>query len=77
MVMKIVNPAWKSGAQKKAEQHAPAVAAWLTANPNNRVVTIADLKAAMPEIDGDLRREVVNQIAAIIGAKIEGMDEAE
>ena len=76
MTFAIVNPAWKSAVQKKAEQHAPAVKSWLEQNPENRLVTIAELRAGLPAIAGDLSRAVVNQIAQIIGAAVEGADDA-
>ena len=71
----IVNPAWKSSVQKKAEQHAPAVKAWLDGNSENRLVTLVELRAGLPGIAGDLSRVVVNQIAVIIGADVEGADD--
>lgn len=75
MAFVIINPAWKSAAQQKAEQHAPAVRAWLDANPQNRQVSLAELRAALPAIAADLSRPVVNQIAVIIGAQVEGADD--
>lgn len=75
MGFSLVNPAWKSNVQKKAEQHAPAVLAWLQANDSNRVVTIAELKAGIPAAAADLNRAVVNQIAVIIGAQVEGAED--
>lgn len=77
MPFKIINPAWKSATQIKAEQHAPAVLAWLQANPNSKAVTILELRAALPAIAADLTRQVVNQIAQIIGAEVEGADSAD
>lgn len=76
MAFLIVNPAWKSAAQIKAETHAPAVLAWLNNNSANRAVTLAELKAGLPAISADLTRQVVNIIANIIGAKTENIDEA-
>lgn len=70
-MMKFNNPFFKSAAQKKVEQHQPAVVAWLTAQASNRVITLAELRAGLPAIAGDLSREVVNQICANIGAEIE------
>ena len=75
MAFVIINPAFKTAAQKKADQHAPAVLEWLQANPNNKTVTLAELRAALPAIAGDLSRAVVNQIAVIIGAAVEGADD--
>lgn len=75
MTYAIVNPAWKSAVQKKAERHAPAVKAWLEQNPENRLVSVTELRAGLPAIAGDLSRAVVNQIAVIIGAQVEGADD--
>lgn len=77
MGFRIVNPTWKSSVQKKAEQHAPAVLAWLQDNQDKRTVSVTDLRAGLPDIAADLSRAVVNQIAGIIGAGVEGADEAE
>lgn len=76
MAFRLVNPGWKSAVQKKAEQHAPAVRAWFDANPENRYVTLAELREALPGIAGDLSRAVVNQIAVIIGAQAEGAEDS-
>ena len=76
MAFLIVNPAWKSAVQIKAETHAPTVLQWLNNNAANRVVTLAELKAGLPLIAGDLTRQVVNIIADIIGAKTENTNEA-
>lgn len=70
-MMKFQNPFFKSAAQKRVEQHQAAVVAWLTAEADNRVITLAELRAGLPAIAADLSREVVNQICANIGAEIE------
>lgn len=75
MTFALINPAWKSAVQKKAEQHAPAVKAWLEANPEERLVSLTELRSGLPAIAGDLSRAVVNQIAVILGAKVEGADD--
>lgn len=77
MGLRLVNPAYKSSVQKKAEQRAPAVLAWLQANPEKRTVSIGDLKNGLPDAADDLSRAVVNQIACIIGAGVEGAEDAE
>ena len=77
MAFSLVNPAWKSAVQKKAEKHAPVVKTWLEQNADNRLVTLAELRAGLPAIAGDLSRAVVNQIASIIGAQVEGADDPE
>lgn len=76
-MFKIINPNWKSGAEKKAEQHAPAVAAWLAKNAANRYVGMAEIRAGMPEIAGDMTRQVINQICIIMGLQVEGQESAE
>lgn len=75
MGFQIINPAWKSAVQQKAEQHAPAVSAWLAANPTIRYVGLAELKAALPAIAGDLSRAVVNQICVLRGLEVMGADD--
>lgn len=75
MAYAIVNPVWKSAVQQKAELHAPAVLAWLQANSGNRLIGLAELRSGLPVIAGDLSRAVVNQIAVIIGAVVEGADD--
>lgn len=71
---RLVNPFWKSNSEKKAAQHAKAVNDFLQANPTNRFVNLAELKAGLPLIEGDLTREVVNIICGIIDVKIDGAD---
>jgi hypothetical protein len=68
--MKFINPHFKSAAEKKIEQHQPAVVAWLQAQAANRIITLAELRAGLPTIAGDLSRQVVNGICANIGAEI-------
>lgn len=75
MAFQITNPNWKSPAQQKAEQHAPAVAAWLAANPGNHYVGLPALKAALPAIAADLNRTVVNHICSILGLEVSGADD--
>lgn len=74
-MFKIINPNWKSAAQQKAETHAPAVAAWLAANANNQTVGIAELRAGLPAIAGDLSRAVINQICSILGLEVSGAED--
>lgn len=75
MAFQITNPNWKSAARQKADQHAPAVAAWLAANPAIRFVGLAELKAALPGIAGDLNRTVVNQICVQLSLEVTGGDD--
>ena len=77
MTLKVINPNWKSPIRKTAEQHAPEVDQWLKNNAANKSVSLAELRAGLPVIAGDLSRQVVVEIAAIIGARIEGDDSAE
>lgn len=75
MAFKIKNPYWKSQIEKKAETHAPAVSAWLSANAENRLVGLAELRAGLPGIAGDLTRPVVNQICITLGLQVEGQED--
>lgn len=75
MGYRIKNPAWKSQVQQKAEACAPAVAAFLAANPGIETVTLAELRAGLPGIAADLSRRVVNQIVDILGLTVEGADD--
>lgn len=75
MGFQLLNPNWKSSVQQKAEQHAPAVAAWLAANSANRYIGLAELRAGLPAIAGDLTRSVVNQICSILGLEVTGADD--
>lgn len=68
--MKFQNPFFQTTTQKRVAQHQPAVVAWLTAQNNNRTITLAELRAGLPAIAGELSREVVNQICANIGAEV-------
>lgn len=75
--MKFINPHFKSTTQKRVAQHQPAVDAWLTAQTDNRVITLAELRAGLPAIAGELSREVVNQICANIGAEVVDPEDAQ
>jgi len=75
MPFQIQNPNWKSPIQQKAETHAPAVAAWLAANPGNRFVGLGELRAGLPAISADLTRPVVNHICTILGLEVLGADD--
>lgn len=75
--MKFINPHFKSAVQLKIEQHQPAVVAWLQAQTANRIITLAELRAGLPDIAGQLSREVVNQICANIGAEVMDPEDAQ
>lgn len=75
MTFQIENPNWKSATQKKAETHAPTVAAWLAANAGNRFIGLAELRAGLPAIAADLSRVVVNQICHNLGLTVVGADD--
>lgn len=75
MAFQITNPHWKSPAQVKAEQHAPAVSAWLQANSANHYVGLPALKAGLPAIAGDLTRQVVNHICTLLSLEVSGTDD--
>ena len=68
--MKFRNPHFVSPIEKKIAQHQPAVVAWLQAELNNRIITMAELRAGLPDIAADLTRPVVNGILANIGAEV-------
>lgn len=69
-MLQIKNPYFKSTAEKKAEQHAAALDAWLKTVPNKETVSIADLKAQFPAIAADLSREMVNEACQRLGLVI-------
>lgn len=70
-MMKFRNPWATNPVEAKANQHQPAVVAWLQANPGNKVVTLAELRAGLPAIAADLTRPVVNHILQNIGAEVD------
>lgn len=76
-MIRFANPYFVSPVQAKANQHAPAVIAWLQAPTQaaNKVITLAELRAGLPAIAADLTRQVVNQITAMIGATIENPED--
>lgn len=69
--MKIINPNWKSAIEKKANTVAPLISNFLAANPANRYVTVAELKAGLPDIANDLTVAVVTQACLILDLKLE------
>lgn len=74
-MIRFQNPYFKTPTQLKVAQHAPAVVAWLQSQSSNRVITLAELRAGLPDIAGDLSRAVVNQICQDIGAEIENQED--
>lgn len=76
-MLKFINPHFKTPVQLRAEQHAPAVVAWLQAQSGNRVITMAELRAGLPAIAADLSRQVVNQICANIGVTVENPEDGD
>lgn len=77
MALRIVNPYYKSPVEIKADQHGPAVVAWLQANAGNKIVTMTELRTGLPAIAADLTRTVVNQICADNGLQIENSDDTQ
>lgn len=77
MALRIYNRYFKTAIEVKAEQHAPAIDAWLKTQTGNKVVTIAELKAGVPAAAGDLSHAVVNQICAMLGLQIENPEDQE
>ncbi len=76
-MLQIKNPYFKSAPEKKAEQHAAALDAWLKTVPNKATVSIADLKVAFPAIADDLTREMVNEACQRLGLVILNPEDAE
>lgn len=76
-MLTIKNPYFKLPAEKKAEQHAAAIDAWLQSQPNRETVTIADIKAGVPAAAADLSREVVNETAKVLGLVIVNPEDTE
>ena len=74
MTLKLQNPYYKPAATKgresNAAKHAPTIDAWLQTQTDQRTVTLADIKAALPAIAADLDRETVNMIAETLGLTI-------
>ena len=68
--MKFRNPHFKSLAEQKIALHLPAVVAWLQAQAGNKIITLNELRAGLPDIAADLTRQVVNGILANIGAEV-------
>lgn len=77
MALKIINPFWLSPAEKKAAEAGPDVVAWLKANAENRVVTMAELREGVPARAADLNRAVVNLICKANGIEMQGLGDAE
>jgi hypothetical protein len=75
MPIKFINPYFKSAVQLKAEQHAPAVQAWMQAQPTNKAITMNELRTGLPAIAADLTRPVVNHIMATLGAECENPED--
>lgn len=81
MPLRFKNPYFKPAAQAameaRAANAAPLVDAWLKANPTNRMVTIGELRAALPAIAADLDRATFNQVCHQLGLEIENPGEAD
>lgn len=74
MNYRMINPNWTDPVAVKAAAHKADVQAFLTANPGNRYVTLAELRAALPGIAADLTRPVVAEIARQLGIRTENPD---
>ncbi len=72
-MLKFANPRFKPVAQKTKEDNAakdaPLVDAWLLTQTDQKVITLADIKAGLPAIAADLDRETINMIAQQLGMK--------
>ena len=70
-MLKFANPYYKTNAQANAEAKAatdaPIIDAWLKTQVNNRVISLNDIKAALPAIAADLDRLTFNIIARQLG----------
>ena len=76
-MLRIVNPFYVSPVQEKINQHRAAVQAWIQGQPQNRIITMAALRAGLPAIAADLSRAVVNAICVGIGATIENPEDSD
>lgn len=77
MPLRLINPYYKTAVEQKAEQHAPAVDAWLQGQTSNRIVTLAELRAGLPAIAAELTRPVVNQIARLLNVAIDNPEDTQ
>ena len=70
-MLKFANPYFKTTAQANAEAKAaadaPIIDAWLKTQVNNRVITLNEIKTALPAIAADLDRLTFNIIARQLG----------
>lgn len=76
-MLRIKNPFFVTPDQATATRHKPAVLAWMQGQTTNKIITMAELRAALPAIAGELTRTVVNQICADIGADIENPEDGQ
>lgn len=81
MPIRLVNPYFKPAAQAareaKAAAHAPVIDAWLRTQTTNRIITLPELKAALPAIAADLDRLTMNMVAASLNIVIDNPEDAD
>ena len=73
-MLKFKNPYFKAAGQKGKEtnvaKNAPLIDAWLKTKTDQNVITLAEIKAALPAIAGELDRESANMISQALGLGI-------
>lgn len=74
-MIRFINPYFKSPLENKVALRKPEVDTWLKTQPANRVITIDELRTALPLAAADLTRGVVNQICKELGATIENPED--
>lgn len=78
-MLKFQNPYYQAPTEKSLDdnvnKHAPAIDAWLKAQSGQKVVTLADIKAALPAVAADLDRVTVNVIMDRLGVPILNPDD--
>lgn len=73
-MLKFQNPYFKRAGQKVKEdnavKNAPLIDAWMQTQTNQKVITLAEIKAALPAIAAELDRETVNMVGNNLGLVI-------
>lgn len=73
-MLKFQNPYFKAPGQKgketKAAKNAPLIDAWLQTQTDQKVITLDNIKAALPAIAGELDRESANMVSQALGLVI-------
>lgn len=73
-MLQLANPHYKptdkKGKATNAAKNAPLVDAWLQTQTGQKVITLAEIKAALPAIAAELDRESANMISQALGLVI-------